>query len=85
MDDKNSTQFNRLFFYSWMKSEPQKCMQDKNVSVFFPTRPMNLSLATNKTEVQVPLLILRVKREAEADFANKLITVLVSYTLYYDW
>ena len=46
---------------------------------------MNLSLATNKTEVQVPLLILRVKREAEADFANKLITVLVSYTLYYDW
>lgn len=39
-------------------------------------------LATNKIEVQVPLLNHRVEREAEADDADKLITILVS-TLYF--
>ena len=38
-------------------------------------------LATNKIEVQVPLLNLRVEREAEANDAEKLITILIS-TLY---
>ena len=39
-------------------------------------------LATNKIEVQVPLLNLRVEREAEADDADKLITILIS-SLYF--
>lgn len=76
--------FNRLFFYSWMKSGPQKCMQDKNVSIFIRLGRCYDSmtpLATNKIKVQVPLLNLRVEREAEADDADKLITILVS-TLY---
>lgn len=51
---------------------------------FFPTKLMTLSLATEKIEFQIPFLILRVEREAEANDADKLITIFVTfYTLYY--
>ena len=47
---------------------------------------MTLSLATEKIEFQIPFLILRVEPEAEANDADKLITIFVTfYTLYYAW